>query len=343
MPANGLDDDGNGLVDDVQGWHFYTQGGNHYGDNRVADDYGHGTHVAGIAAAQTNNGVGIAGMAGGSRLMTVKVLDQYGLGWYFDIARGIVYAVDNGARVINLSLGGTAPSETLQAAADYAREKGALLVAATGNSGGRVLYPAACERVIAVAATDRTDQHPTFSNYGPQVDVAAPGVDIYSTWYRRDGYFSQSGTSMATPHVSGLAALIWSERPTWSPEQIDDTLMRTALDVQAPGWDPYSGWGRIDAHLAMLSLSQPLPYLTKEAQPGTGTPDSPITYTLTFGNLGQEMTGVVVSDSLPAELQFVSANPPSRYYSATHDLVWGRPDPDDGGADHGDGGDDGAG
>jgi subtilisin family serine protease len=261
-PDNGSDDDGNGKVDDFWGWHFYHKwawDGEKYTylpweDNHVADDHGHGTHVAGIAGARINNGVGVAGMAGGSRLLTVKVLDQYGNGWYSDVAQGIVYAVDNGAQVINLSLGGTPSSETLQAAVDYARAHGVLVVAATGNDGGAVLYPAACEHVLSVAATDQSDSRPSFSNHGPQVDVAAPGVGIYSTWPWVGGYFTKSGTSMAAPHVSGLAALIRSARPDLAMAQVTRIITTTAADVNGgdlPGWDEYLGWGRIEAGQAL--------------------------------------------------------------------------------------------
>jgi len=256
IPANGLDDDGNGQADDVWGWHFYHWwDGQAYApgeNNLVIDDLGHGTHVAGIAGATVNNGVGIAGIAGGCRLMAVKVLDQYGVGWYSDIAAGIVYAVDNGARIVNLSLGGSSPSEALQASVDYAHARGVLVVAAAGNDGGAVLYPAACQHALAVAATDRDDQHPSFSNHGPEVDVAAPGVDIYSTWPWRDGYFTKSGTSMAAPHVAGLAALIWSQHPDYTPDQVQQCITQTALDVGPPGWDEYAGWGRIDAGRAVV-------------------------------------------------------------------------------------------
>ena len=135
IPGNYIDDDGNGQIDDVNGWHFfhrYTATGYVPDENaNVLDDFGHGTHVAGIAAAATNNGVGIAGIASQARIMPVKVLDQYGNGWYSDIAAGIIYAADNGAQVINLSLGGTSDSQILRDAVDYARNRGALVVAAT--------------------------------------------------------------------------------------------------------------------------------------------------------------------------------------------------------------------
>lgn len=258
VPGNGLDDDSNGKVDDFQGWHFYHEWNGltfiPKEDNQVADDYGHGTHVAGIAGAKINNGIGIAGMAGGSRFMVVKILDQYGDGWYSDLVKGIVYAVDNGARIINLSMGGTPSSEALQEAVNYAHAHGALVVAAAGNDGGAVLYPAACEHVLAIAATDQNDGRPSFSNYGSQVDVAAPGLNIYSTWPWVEGYSTKSGTSMATPHVSGLAALIWSARPDRTAEQVTGIITTTARDVNSstlPGRDEYLGWGRIDASHAV--------------------------------------------------------------------------------------------
>jgi subtilisin family serine protease len=186
--------------------------------------------------------------------MAVKVLDQYATGWYSDIAQGIVYAADNGAHIINISAGGAAPSRALQDAVDYARARGALVVAAAGNDGGDVLYPAACEHVLTVAATDQNDARASFSNHGPQVDVAAPGVDIYSTWPWVGGYFTQSGTSMAAPHVAGLAALVWSAHPHLAVERVTRIITTTAADVNGgtfPGWDEHVGWGRIEAGRAL--------------------------------------------------------------------------------------------
>ncbi|MCU0500428.1 MAG: S8 family serine peptidase [Anaerolineae bacterium] len=253
VPANGLDDDENGKIDDIHGWHFFHSGAE---NAFVQDDNGHGTHVAGIAAAATNNGIGVAGVAWGAQIMPVKVLDEYGNGWLSDVAAGIVYASDQGAKIINVSLGGSALSQTLCDAVAYASQTtGALVVAAAGNTGGAVLYPAACDHVLAVAATDRADQRAYFSNLGPQVDLAAPGVDIYSTWYQSglqaSGYFTRSGTSMATPQVAGVAALVWSRWPTWTPDQVSQRLLATALDLGEPGWDVYSGWGRLDAAAAV--------------------------------------------------------------------------------------------
>ncbi len=262
IPNNQLDDDQNGKIDDISGWHFGHRWGWDgtqytylaYENNQVTDDFGHGTHAAGIAAAGYNNGTGIAGLATGSRLLPVKVLDQYGDGWYSDIAAGIVYAADNGARIINLSLGGSESSALLQSAVDYARRHGILLIAAAGNNGEAVLYPAACDGVLAVAATDPQDRRADFSSHGPQIDLAAPGVDIYSTWPRVGGYYTRSGTSMAAPLVSGLAALIWSTTPSATADEIATVITHTAVDNNAaliPGWDEYTGWGRIDAERAL--------------------------------------------------------------------------------------------
>jgi thermitase len=217
------------------------------------DDYGHGTHVAGIAAAWTNNGQGVAGVSWGARLMALKVLDDRGSGSYADVASAVTYAADHGAKIINLSLGGDYDSQTLHDAVIYAHHAGCVLAAATGNEGGPVvLYPAKYAEALAVAATDSNDQRAWFSNYGPEVDVAAPGVSIYST-YLGSGYTYMNGTSMATPYVAGLAALIWSEVPSYTNDQVEGRIEMTAVDLGAPGWDQDYGHGRIDAHAALCT------------------------------------------------------------------------------------------
>lgn len=193
------------------------------------DDNGHGTHVAGVIGACTNlappNDIGIAGANWNVRLMAIKVLDYSGSGTYSAVASGIRYAADNGANVINLSLGGSSGSRTLQNAVNYAWTRNSVLVCAAGNSGNTASsYPARYERCLAVAATDQNDARASFSTYGSWVDVAAPGVRILSLmqdndwwcflcyWYGyKSGYDSLSGTSMATAVVSGLAALIWAK------------------------------------------------------------------------------------------------------------------------------------
>lgn len=294
IPDNGIDDDGNGKVDDIHGWHFFHlyngSTTDSYEDLDVGDRNGHGTHVVGIAAAQTSNGIGVASMSWGARAMIVRALDDQGNGYYTDVALGIIYAVDNGARVINLSLGGEPQDRVLEDAVNYAYQKGALLVAAAGNNGTSVYYPAAYDHVMAVAATASDDQRAGFSNRGPQVDVAAPGVSILSTWLLPYLYWGngnpgeKSGTSMATPHVSGAAALLWSWRTDWSNDQIELRLEQTADDVNAtvlPGRDDELGWGRLNVGRALHDLA-PGPTLTptRTAMP-TASPTATVTRTST--------------------------------------------------------------
>lgn len=209
-----------------------------------SDPNGHGTHVAGIASAVTNNEVGIAGLSWDGRLMSVKVLDDDGTGYYSWVADGIVWAADNGAEVINLSLSGRYSSRTLKNAVNYAWNKGVVVVAAAGNdSSSRRRYPAYYSRAIAVAATDESDQKAYFSNYGSWVDVAAPGVSIISSY--QDDYDSLSGTSMSAPHVAGLAGLLYGQNPTWTNNQVRNKLESTADSI--PGTGSYWVHGRINA------------------------------------------------------------------------------------------------
>jgi subtilisin family serine protease len=252
--GNGLDDDGNGHIDDIHGWNVLESG-----SSVIDDDHGHGTHVSGIIAARGNNGQGIAGMAWSSRVMVVKVLDEYGDGYYSDLAEGLTYAADNGARVANLSLGGTMPSQLLQDAIDYAHARGTLIVAATGNTNSAIQYPAASDNTLAVAASNRDDERASFSCYGPEADLTAPGSSIYSTCLGGD-YCPKSGTSMASPHVAGLAALIYAQEPTLTPNQVAQLLKETSQDIDAPGWDPYTGWGRIDAYRVLAKMDAQFSY-----------------------------------------------------------------------------------
>ena len=209
-----------------------------------ADGDGHGTHVAGIAGATTNNALGIAGTSYLGRLMSVKVLDNHGSGYYSWIANGIVWAADNGAEVINLSLSGTSPSVTLQNALAYAWNKGVVIVAAAGNGGNsRENYPAYYTQAIAVAATDQNDKKAWFSSYGSWVDLAAPGVSILSSY--KGNYSYLSGTSMSTPFVSGLAALLKGYHGEWTNAQIRTKLESSADHINGTG--SYWTSGRINA------------------------------------------------------------------------------------------------
>jgi thermitase len=197
----------------------------------VSDRHGHGTHVAGIAAAVTNNARGIAGLGFNSVLMNGKVLGDDGGGQWSWVASGIIWAADNGARVINMSLGATSHSAAVEDAVNYAWGRGVVLVAAAGNDNSSALfYPAAYANVIAVAATDRNDARATFSNFGAWVDVAAPGVDILSTFprlRRTDRYSLMSGTSMSSPFVAGLAGLVWTTTWGTSNTAVRDQIQAT--------------------------------------------------------------------------------------------------------------------
>jgi thermitase len=208
----------------------------------------HGTHSAGIAAAITNNHIGIAGIAPNVTILAERVLDASGNGTLDDIANGIIHAADSGAKVISLSLGGPNSAKTLNNAINYATKKGIVVVAAAGNEGTSArTYPAYYSNVIAVAATDSNDQLASFSNYGSWVDVAAPGVSIYST-IPSGGYKYLSGTSMATPLVAGAAGLLASQGK--SSVEIRSSLENTADKISGTG--TYFRYGRINVAKAVL-------------------------------------------------------------------------------------------
>lgn len=224
-------------------------------DTDPIDDNGHGTHCAGIIAAVLNNGIGIAGIAQ-VRIMAEKVLTSGGWGYADWIANGIIHAADCGAKIISLSLGGYGYSELLHEAVKYAYDKGALIIAAAGNDDTNMkVYPAGYEEVIAVAATDQYDNKAWFSNWGDWIELAAPGVDIYSTVL--SGYAYLSGTSMACPHVSGVSALVWSLYPNRTRDWVRLWLRYTADDLGDYGYDVYYGYGRVNARKA-VETSPPL-------------------------------------------------------------------------------------
>lgn len=232
IAGNGIDDDGNGYVDDVLGWNFNSN------NNNVLDNNGHGTHVSGTIAAE-NNGIGVTGIAYNSQIMAVKVLDENGSGSYANIANGIRYAVDNGANVINLSLGGNSGNNTLKSAIEYASSKGVIVVMAAGNSGDATpSYPAryADKSGIAVGAVDKNNQLTDFSNRSGSQEikyVTAPGKDVYST-VPDNKYASYSGTSMAAPHVAGVVALMLSANPNLTESQVREIIISTAENGTNP-------------------------------------------------------------------------------------------------------------
>ena len=257
-PKNGIDDDGNGFVDDVHGADFINE------DSNPMDDAGHGSHVAGIIGAKGNNGTGVAGVDWDVKLMALKFLDADGQGNTADAANAIDYAVSHGARVINASWGGPAFSQALFQAVKRAGDKGVLFVAAAGNDGENADaapdFPAAFElpNVISVAASDRYDRLLDFSNYGVHsVDLAAPGDDIYSTVPTSSdptGYESFSGTSMATPFVSGAAALYLSRAPQATADQVKAALLGSVDQSPSFAGKVASG-GRLDIAKALGAVN----------------------------------------------------------------------------------------
>jgi len=266
---NKPNDDPNGYVDDFIGWNFVHQ------DNNPWDDDGHGTFVAGLIGAATNNGAGIAGINWGVKIMPLKIMNVFGRGRAFHVAKAITYAVDNGARVINLSLESEHLTKIVQQSVDYAYAHGALVVVAAGNRGEETteLAPVSMNHVLSVGSIDRNDERPSFSNWGPHIKIAAPGVDILSLRARRTDFMlmarakdytpgdsfvgpqaqtmRSTGTSFSAPLVSAVASLIWAKNPELTNEQVERMLLESADDIGTPGWDHYYGAGRLNAYKAL--------------------------------------------------------------------------------------------
>jgi len=268
IPNNGKDDDKNGYVDDVHGWNFVDK------SNDIRDINGHGTITAGIIAALTNNKVGIAGVNPWAKIMPIKAMEWDGRGWAFDIAKAIIYAVNNGARVINISIGGKRLNRMELLAVNYARRKGVIVVAAAGNEGvnTKEFSPAGLPGVVTVAATGPDDKRVGYSGWGTNVDIAAPGVDILSLRAKRTDllkfekkdykpgtafvgkdkdYYRVTGTSFSAPFVTGVASLILSKNPKLSGMQVTRMILHSARDIDVPGWDQFTGYGLLDARAAI--------------------------------------------------------------------------------------------
>ncbi|UQD50821.1 peptidase S8 [Bacillus methanolicus] len=218
------------------------------------DDNGHGTHVAGIIASETNNREGIAGITWYNKIMPIKAMGAEGYGSTFDIAKGIIWAADHGAKVINLSLGNYHPSSLMKEAVKYAFEKNAVIISAAGNdNSNHPSFPAAYPEVLGVSAVSYSGQRAPFSNYGDYIDVSAPGVQIPSTYFNKQ-YAALSGTSMASPHVAGLAGLILSANPNLTNKDVMNIIKSTAYDLGAPGKDNDFGSGLIDVQKALQAV-----------------------------------------------------------------------------------------
>ncbi|HWH33561.1 MAG TPA: S8 family serine peptidase [Egibacteraceae bacterium] len=245
----------------LSGYDAFTPGG----DGRN-DANGHGTHVAGIVAAVSGNGIGVEGLARSAKILPVKVLQDDGSGYSSDVAEGILWAIANGATVVNLSLGSPNTSSSVDAAIEQAIQKGVVVVAASGNEGAKgnpVMWPAALPEVVSVGAIDSTDQRASFSGHGDWLDLVAPGVQIASTMSGE--YMYSSGTSMAAPFVSATAALVRTRYPSLTPPQLADHLLATAEDLGPAGEDPEYGVGLVDTVKALTTAPPGLDLQAKDA------------------------------------------------------------------------------
>jgi len=222
------------------------------------DDNGHGTHVAGIAAA-IDNEIGVIGVGPKIDLYAVKVLNRRGSGYLSDVIEGLDWAVANGMQVVNMSLGTGSNIQSFHDAVIAAKNAGVVVIAAAGNSGGSVIYPAAYSEAIAVSATDQNNVIASWSSRGLEINLAAPGVSIYST-YKGTGYATFSGTSMAAPHVAGSAALVLNtpvggydinQNEKWDPDEVQKKLQDRAVDLGNTGFDNLYGWGLVNAYSAV--------------------------------------------------------------------------------------------
>ncbi|MEO6095645.1 MAG: S8 family serine peptidase [Fibrobacteria bacterium] len=294
IPGNHVDDDGNGYADDSIGWNFVSNNGD------ITDNQGHGTGMASLIGANGNNGIGFAGMDWKCKLMILKVTDDTDLALNQNVAKAIHYAVDNGARIINFSLGGQANSNVLNSAVEYAQSKNVLVVASTGNAGvDSIEYPARFEYCLAVGSTDPDDSRSqTFlegggSNYGAGIDVVAPGNFIYELDYLTDTEYEylSGGTSNSTAYVSGLAALLLAQDPSRKPADLRAIIQETADDQvgkaaeDTPGWDRYHGYGRINAFRALSKMGTSIRIAAGRRKPleGNGVFFPPSLYAGTAG------------------------------------------------------------
>ena len=332
IPGNGIDDDGNGYVDDVRGWNFCNS------TNNPMDDHGHGTHCAGTIAGVGNNTIGVIGVAPRARIMALKFLDAGGSGTSENGALAMRYAAANGARVLSNSWGadGVTSDPTIESAIDYARSMGCVVVVAGGNSNHDVASasPACYAPAVTVAALDYQDRKAYFSNFGAGVDVSAPGIDILSlragsTDMYGDGshvvgsiYYRASGTSMACPHVSGAVAEIMSYHPSWTNNQVEEYLTRTCDCVDDVNRDYMGllGYGRIDVSNALLTTS-PRPSIvvslvniseTAGDSDGVIDPGESIALHVTLKNLWLDATGVAAA--LSSSDPLVTVNSASATY-----------------------------
>lgn len=266
---NHIDEDGNGFIDDIVGWDFtdapdHPTGGDYLDrDNDPMDEHNHGTAVSGIISATSDNGIGISGLAPGCRVMAIKSFTPAGYGEEDDSAAAILYAVQQGARVINMSWGEKYITPLLEDVIQYAFERGVVMVASSGNSGNdQIHYPSALSTTISVGASNSKDIRASFSNYGPTVDLLAPGQDIHTTLIDSEYDSTLRGTSFSAPFVSAAAGLILSQDPELSPDAVKGILVGSVTDLEPQGWDIYNGSGRLNIHRALERNRQAITEIT---------------------------------------------------------------------------------
>ncbi len=287
----------------VPGWNMYDNNAD------TTDIHGHGTAVAGTAAAAANNGSGSAGVAWAAGIMPIRIADPDGLGYFSTIAAGIRWAADNGAKVVNNSYSGVAGSSTIRSAAEYLRSKGGVVVVSAGNT-GTLLNHEPSDSLLVASATASNDVRPSWSSYGPYVDIAAPGVSIYTT-SRGGGYSNVSGTSFSSPIVAATAALMLSANNDLTPVDVSQILMSTAADLGTTGFDDFYGAGRVDAAKAveaakmMISVDNQAPTITIKSPTGgevAGTILVDINYSDNVGVVRTELfvnDQKIITDNLP--------------------------------------------
>lgn len=257
----------------VAGWNIYDNNAN------TADVHGHGTAVAGSAAATMNNGSGVASVAGESRIMPVRISAPDGYAYWSTVAQGITWAADRGAKVANVSYGGVTGSASVQSAAQYMKSKGGLVVVAAGNNGiAESIAPTTA--MITVSATDSADMRASWSSFGSFVSLAAPGVGIYTTT-RGGGYGAWSGTSFASPVTAGVVSLVMSANPLLAAAEVEQLLYTTARDLGAAGRDDVFGWGRVDAAAAVSAALTVVPDV--DTQPPTTSILAPLGFSTVSG------------------------------------------------------------
>jgi hypothetical protein len=262
----------------VSGWNYYSNNAD------TSDVYGHGTKVAGAAAAITNNLVGVAGVAGQAKIMPIRVSGADGMGSWSAITSGIIHAADNGAKVANLSFLGVSSSSSVVNAAQYMKNKGGLVVVSGGNTGVLESFPVTTS-MIYVSATDSNNNRTSWSSYGNYMSLAAPGASIWTTT-NGGGYGAVSGTSFSSPITAGVIALMMATNPNLKNTNIEQILFSTALDLGAAGWDQYYGYGRVDANQAVKEAKSFITY--QDTTPPTVNLKTPVS--------GQTISGLILVD-----------------------------------------------